>query len=471
MVASAARSGTLEKLREAFKWLELLGAPTIIAPLAVMSAVGYRLSVPHNSMDIVGKQWSRGEDGDVAKHRTMKSVRPHQLASDAAVHYLWGLDDAGSHARDLIAAARRVVSLGWGQDLVVGNGAIISASQIAELRAIQVAWEPRTDGSYHLRSPVEGTLDDLERRHSAFISRTSYAAPTLRPPPLLSKFAVTSYARSDQSRRTEIAGFTLVRVDSNSLRSFDSAKRGMAVSGMLRHTVRKAAQRSGWSYERVMGSVLGHGIESDPRLLLVPVPSIEPRGNGSETVGAVRRALIFSADINSADAAWAARTLGGMDLVDEHTGEVQAVLAIAPREDRVFKRYLQESATWTTVTPMVLPGHDDPGGLRSRIRRTTSPSEQRALLERLARRRDALVRKALRHAAVSDDLVFSASIEISETGFIAGVEKASRYAVPSHLVKSPRFHVKLTWPTKIPGPICIGRGRFSGMGLFASISE
>ena len=81
----------------------------------------------------------------------------------------------------------------------------------------------------------------------------------------------------------------------------------------------------------------------------------------------------------------------------------------------------------------------------------------------------ALVRKALRHAGFGDELTFSAQIETRETGFIAGVEKASRYAVPSHLARSPRLHVKLSWPVKVGGPLCIGRGRFSGLGLFAAV--
>jgi CRISPR-associated protein Csb2 len=58
---------------------------------------------------------------------------------------------------------------------------------------------------------------------------------------------------------------------------------------------------------------------------------------------------------------------------------------------------------------------------------------------------------------------------MQDVGFIAGVEKASRYAVPRHLVGSPRLHVKLIWPVKVAGPLCIGRGRFSGLGLFAGV--
>lgn len=469
VVAAAARAGTLESTRGALAWLEQRAAPLILASEAVENPVGYRLSVPHNAMDIVGKQWSRGDEGNAAEHRTMKNVRPHGLPDDAAVHYAWHLDGDESGAFALIVAARSVVALGWGVDLVVGDGAVVEGAQFAELSAKLKVWEPRRDGRRELRAPMQGTLNDLERRHAAFLARASFAEPTLRPPPALSTFAIIGYARADQRRSPDIAGFTLMRVESDSFRAFDTASRGVAVAGMLRHAVRTAAVRAGWDEARVLASVLGHGDGDEARLLLVPVPSIEPRGAAAETVGAVRRVMVFSTDERSTDTAWAARGLGGMDLIDEKTGEVQAVLAATSRNDRVLKRYVSEASTWATVTPMVLPGHDDPGGLREKLRNAASGEDQKALLERLMKRREALVRKALRHAGVGDELAFSAEIETRETGFIAGVEKASRYAVPSHLATWPRLHVKLSWPVKVAGPLCIGRGRFSGLGLFASV--
>jgi CRISPR-associated protein Csb2 len=179
--------------------------------------------------------------------------------------------------------------------------------------------------------------------------------------------------------------------------------------------------------------------------------------------------MVFSTDERSNDTAWAARALGGMDLIDEETGEVQAVLAATSRHDRILKRYISQSTTWATVTPMVLPGHDDPGGLRERLRNMKN-NELGKLVERLAGRREVLIRKALRHAGLGDDLAFSAQIEARETGFIAGVAHARRYSVPSHLAKSPRLHVKLIWPTPVQGPLCIGRGRFSGLGLLVPVT-
>lgn len=469
VVAASARAGTLESNRSALAWLEQRGAPLIIAPEAVESTVGYRLSVPHNAMDLVARQWSRGDEGSAAEHRTMKNVRPQQLPEDAVVHYAWQLDDDGSATPALIAAARSVVALGWGVDLVVGDGAVVEGALLAELSTKLKVWEPRSDGRRELRSPMTGTLEDLERRHAAFLSRTSFAAPTLRPPPALSTFAITRYARADQPRVADVAAFTLMRVDSDNFRAFDTVRRGMAVAGMLRHAVRTAAERAGWDEARVTASVLGHGDGGETRFLLVPVPSVEPRGANAETVGAVRRVMVFSTDVRSTDTAWARRVLGGMDLIDENTGEVQAVLAATSSNDRVLRRYVSESSTWATVTPMLLPGHDDPGGIRDKLHKANRSEQQRSLLERLMKRREALVRKALRHAGIGDELAHSAEIEMGETGFVAGVEKASRYAVPSHLANSPRLHVKLTWPVKVPGPLCIGRGRFSGLGLFATV--
>lgn len=78
------------------------------------------------------------------------------------------------------------------------------------------------------------------------------------------------------------------------------------------------------------------------------------------------------------------------------------------------------------------------------------------------------MRKALRHAGLPDALVFEAEIETRTTGFIAGTDRADRYAVPQHLRTFPRLHVQLSWQHQVAGPLCVGRGRFSGLGLFAT---
>lgn len=470
LVATAARAGSLESGRAGLEWLEKLPAPLIVGPEAERTT-GYRLSVPNNSMDVVGGQWARGNEGKAPEHRVMKNVRPSRLPDNAIVHYAWPLPDGStSQAGAVIAAARNVVALGWGIDFVVGDGAVDEGARLSELRAALKTWEPHGNGGLGLRTPIEGTLADLGRRHEAFLSRTSLADPTLRPPPALSVFTTTPYVRTDERPTPALATFLLMRLHEDRFRVFDTASRGMVVAGMLRNATRIAAEKSGWPSEQVGAAIMGHGNGDEARVFLAPVPSIERREDGERVTG-IRRVLMFSSDDRAIDIPWLSRALGGAGLVDEKTGEVVAVLAAISSEDRAFARYVRAATTWTTVTPVVLPGHDDPGRLRERLRKAPNSEEQKLALERLARRREALIRKALRQAGLGDELALSARIETGVGGFLAGVEHASRYRVPQHLAKFPRLHVRLTWSRPVGGPLCIGSGRFSGLGLFVHVKQ
>src|SRR5262245_13194087 len=94
VAASAARWGKRHQLdyaRPALKWLEEEMPPVIVAPESAAGAA-YRLSVPNNAMDIVGRAWSRGNtsgtgDANPATHRAMKAVHPTWLVGGDAVHY------------------------------------------------------------------------------------------------------------------------------------------------------------------------------------------------------------------------------------------------------------------------------------------------------------------------------------------------------------------------------------------------
>lgn len=291
---------------------------------------------------------------------------------------------------------------------------------------------------------------------------------TVHSRPAVPTFRILRSASLDSGPQPRFAAFTLMRVDSDRMRAFDTARRGLVVAGMLRHALRLAAERAGWSEQRILRTVLGHGEGGEPRVLLVPVPSIEWRHGAREVVTGVRRVALLSTASRPEDILWAQRSLGGAELIDEHSHAPIAVLAAAAPDDRAFERYRDAAASWVTVTPLVLPGYDDPGGLRARLRQSTSAAERTQLLERLSRRREALVRKALRHGGLPDALVLGARIETQEVGFFAGVESASRHVVPRHLQGFARLHVRLTWPVPVAGPLCLGRGRFSGLGLFAS---
>jgi hypothetical protein len=216
----------------------------------------------------------------------------------------------------------------------------------------------------------------------------------------------------------------------------------------------------------------------DRRLSYLPLPSIEARGDRrGRVVGSVRRVAIVAPEDCEEEIAWARRALPGRELVDEETGEVMAVLSLIPLSDRVVGRYLGSSASWATVTPVVLPGYDDPAHYRRRLERGTRADEQRHLLERLDERIDGLIRKAIVQGGYSQVLADHAEIEWRKSGFWPGSDLADRYGVPDHLRRFPRLHVCLHWrdaqrrPVSIAGPVCLGGGRFYGIGLLAALEE
>jgi CRISPR-associated protein Csb2 len=168
------------------------------------------------------------------------------------------------------------------------------------------------------------------------------------------------------------------------------------------------------------------------------------------------------------------RTLSGQERVDEKKKEPVALLSLIPTNEKVVQYYTKPAASWSTVTPVVLPGYDDPAHYRRRLKTGVGSDEQKQLLSRLDHRINGLLRKAITQAGFSKYLADNAILEWRKVGFWAGNELADRYGVPQHLKHFSRFHVRVKWcdangnPVKISGPICIGGGRFYGLGLFAA---
>jgi CRISPR-associated protein Csb2 len=487
LVAAAAARGranrTLGAAEPALRWLETLDPPIVIAP-RVELATAFRIAVPNNDLDVVASAWARGATPKRQPNelRTMKSVRSIWLRDGDAVHYLWPLA-SGDQARDYVVAlervARSVVALGWGIDLVVGEAAVISRATIDRISGER--WTPGSDGSAAdgLRVPVPGTLDALNARHAGALARVDLDG-FYRPPPPLSVFGVRRYRTATSPAARPFVAFSILRMDAGGFCAFDPARRGLTVAGMTRHAVRRAAEVGGWPQDRVNAVILGHSRETgahehvpvgEHRFAFLPLPSIEWRGEG-ETVGAIRRLLVTSFSDDLADEmAWIRRSLSGQELIDERTKEPVALLSLLPNDDPTIRRFVAPAATWATVTPVVLPGYDDPSHYRRRLRHGVSADEQRQLLARLDARIDSLLRKAIVHAGFSEVLARHAELEWRDSGFFPGVDLATRYGLPDHLARFPTFHIKIRWrdathrEIALPGPICLGGGRYLGLGL------
>jgi CRISPR-associated protein Csb2 len=444
-------------------------------------------------MDLVARAWCRGSasdsgDANPATHRTMKGVRRRWLVDGDTVHYLWSLpepltQDTRRHLEKLCHLARSVVALGWGIDMVVGHGAVLSDHESKALRGER--WLPGLDPQGNgLRVPVRGSLEALLDRHARFLARIG--ADGFTAPPPLTVYSVVAYRAATEAPSRPVAAFSLLKPDFSGFRPFDTARRALTVAGMTRHAVKIAAEHAGWPQSRINAFVLGHAETSHStghtpvgarRFAYLPLPSIEGRGDGKgAVVGSVRRVLVSSfAENCDGEIAWAQRMLSGADLVEHSAAETIAVLSALPRNEAMVRRYTGAASSWATVTPVVLPGYDDPAHYRRRLKSGTSADQQRELLGRLSARTEMLLRKAIGQAGFSDELAEHAELEWGKVGFLAGVEPAERYGVPEHLRRLPRLHVALRWrdgtgrPVEVRGPVCIGGGRFYGVGLFASL--
>jgi CRISPR-associated protein Csb2 len=267
----------------------------------------------------------------------------------------------------------------------------------------------------------------------------------------------------------------------------------MRIAGMVRHAAsdRKIATALGLSADETARLVLGHAeAEGDthipvdgPRFAFVPVPSIEARGkNRSEVVGSIRRVLVMGVQGHARENLIAlAQSLSGHELIEERSGNRVALLSRIPDSDSMVRRYTQRAVTWATVTPVILPGYDDPRKYRRRLASTLDAKQpgldsiqQKQLLAKLDQRIDFLLRKAIRQSGLSVELARYADLDWRSSGFWPGTDLASRYAIPEKLRRFRRLHVRITWrdaqgnSLAVPGPLCLGGGRFIGLGLFAA---
>lgn len=472
LVAAAARRGSDQHapIWPALAWLEQLPPPHIVAPSA-RPGQPYRLSVPNNAMDLVARAWARGNlfgtgELDPAKHRAMKTVRPMRLSTTDAVHYLWPLPDPlpdkdRPHLQALLQLAPHLVALGWGIDLVAGHARLLSSHEADHLPGQR--WVPCPDvDTGLLRVPLPGTLQALADRHQAFLRRLPREGGFCPVPPLAT-FSTVGYRLDIQPPPRPVAAFVLLQPDASRMRPFHPVRSLRRLVGMLRDAVVRAAQAAGWPQDKIAACVLGHGERPGTphqpvlhsRLAYLPLPSLQPRGDQPlPCVGAARRVLLTASGPGcQREIAWLRRALAGCELLDQNTGSPQALLAPLPRSDRVLRNYvpLRGASAWATVTPMVLPGHDD----------------------RRDEKTEALIRKAISQAGFPETLARHAELDWRPVGFWPGADLAARYPVPDYLRSYPRYHVFLRWrdeharPLPLEGPICLGGGRFLGLGLFA----
>ncbi len=228
---------------DAFRWLERRDPPEIVAPIA-QPLPSYTLYVPNN-------------DGDRQSDRQLrlasKAVRPHRLVNGETLYYLWPLEEKDLNdgkVRTAIDVLRResrhLLALGWGIDMVVGDGRILSAIQARSLPGERWRpWPEHHSSRAARRVPAPGTLDDLEQVYATFLARIHgklYSRP--RPP---SVFRLVSYLRSTDLPPRPWVLFDLCD-EQGSRRSFRQTD-AVLVAAMLRHCACEVVKRDPHDFE------------------------------------------------------------------------------------------------------------------------------------------------------------------------------------------------------------------------------
>lgn len=456
VAAAAGRSNERRRMSHAvaaLRWLETLPPAEVVAAASLASRVKCQFYVPDNTADLLVPAWKRG---DVTKQtkRTEKVVVPTHLGGEA-VHYLYRLPDGSCPYFDVLTpAARGITHLGWGIDMVAGDASILSAEQAAALEGHR--WHPTPVGGTPLRVPTHGTLDDLMRKHEAFLNRLSGNGFTPVPP--LNVFRVCGYRRDDEPLPRPFRLFELRRSDGSRFRY--PHRRFVHLAGMVRHLAIEAMKNApprGVPGNWVETYIAGHAGDDLPehrQLSYLPLPSI---GHPHADPG-VRRIIIVAPPGDDHWLDHLARHLAGRVLEplrgNEFAGDDPPML-VPIRQDPVGRRYTGSASAWATMTPVILPGHDDHKPLKTRK----------------------LIEKALRQSGVDQPCEFEwGAFSIFPKALSAHKydrdKRPTGYIRPDHLLSQTAVHLTLRFNNglNIPGPLVVGAGRHCGFGLMAPVA-
>ncbi|NMF96140.1 type I-U CRISPR-associated protein Csb2 [Aromatoleum toluolicum] len=413
-------------------WLERQPAPDIIAPSSPPE-LRYTIYVPNNS------------DRRKAKAATTsREVVERRVAGP--VRYVFALTDEEScrDAFHVIDTASHLHTLGSGQDQVSVTGHITSvrptcaASETHFTASLGPAARAlRSNVDVILRVPIPGSLSSLETRFQASQTRLDKSKGWISPVLAPGLHDIAAYTPAGQAARVAMVPLRLQKPGNpRTFRPFDP-RNTVVVAGMLRGAV----------MQRTAGLPLadfaaGYAPESDleRRLSWVPLPSL----GHDHADGLLRRALLVAPISCLPEVANVLHCLGNepLRLVEENSGEHVADAALADPEDGVFAAYRRPSRTWTSVTPMILPG-DHAGN------------------SRLVRN---LVLKALSNSAIDAGLL--EDMEVSRLPFLPQAHHVADYRLKAWQAgRLMPYHVRLHFREPMRGPVFLGRGRHFGLGV------
>ena len=305
-------------------------------------------------------------------------------------------------------------------------------------------------GGFDLRGPKCGSIQSLSDNYELALKR--YQSPGVTDlEPSAPKYQLISYTLKAAK---SCAVFDL-RTRSGEFAPYPHA-RLMHIAGMTRSASIKAMKAfppegiPGAS-EWVKSFVAGHRSEQPiehQQFSYVPLPSI-----GHEHADAmIRRIMIVAPFGCEGELRHLAGQIDGEQLQPEGGGE--GPILDGGRTGGVIRQYLGPSRTWASVTPVILPGHDD-----------HKPEKTIKLIER-----------ALNQSGVDHGCQFEWSSLPNFPNCLSAHKydrqgKKTGYFRPRYLNDLTAVHMRITFEQAVPGPLVIGSGRHCGFGVFAVLKE
>lgn len=424
---------------EVFQWFESLETPQIMAP-KTETGVKRKTYVPDNASDVKLERQERLSE---------KIVHPVIIkGKNRTLHYLWSIDKADRDYADQIAAyAKKLISLGWGIDLVAGNGKILGDAEIKDLIAGYhgICYVPRKNIGKSYRCPTKGSYSNLKMVHETKLNR--FDGTVYTPPKRATVFDEVGYREKGIIPIRRVACFKLLHPSDEVERwaRFDP-RDTVRVSSWVRGYLCDIAKKD-WDYKEDSGVyVAGHHKEGQkktpPRFSYLPLPTIgHPQADGL-----IRRLIVAEPfDDDGEKAGWAGRILNSVTLKNDSGLDVARIEQI--KTDPVIEKYCDSSYRFKTVTPVILPGHDS----------------------RKYSKADKLFLKAVSQAGF--DVEDIDHYILQKAPYFNGAYHPNDYRKVKHLERFTSLHVLIKWKKKIRGPLAIGAGRHRGLGLFVPDNE
>lgn len=296
-------------------------------------------------------------------------------------------------------------------------------------------------------------MTDLLKAHKSALNRIEHGKP-LRTVEKPRTFDHVFYASAERPIGRPCAAFAL-RAASDDFYPYPHA-RLIHIAGMTRHASIQAMKElppqgienaDAWVNSFVRG-LRPEGEDDHRQLSYLPLPSI-----GHEHADAMIRRVMITAPIGSeAELRHLAGQIDGLQLRPEGGGEGPVLDRL--RSDYVTRQYLGPSKVWASVTPVILPGHDD-----------HKPEKTVKLIQR------ALVQSGIDQGC---RYTWGALPNFNNCLTAHKHDRNGRrtgYFRPGHLDGLTAVHLRLTFEHPVAGPLIVGAGRHCGLGVFAAWND